>query len=361
MHNIHDPQDLSSAENHAFQIGLDAAATAQYIRSLIDAPEDIPIKYLQAFEMLQSIIVLFDKTTKRAGTVDLITYDQQGAVRIFDIKTMLYDPSTGTNYDSTAVFEPVVGVLKSDGSQKFVKVKGAQDSSRIKHQKQLSAYRIILNNTHGILAEELFVVPIKVDYKGGDKVANSAEFLKSIKILPLNKVGNLVLDTTKTVEVAQPAQPATVVTPKGTVIRKNNMTGLGQKITTKPPAKVKTPDNSTESTQKDPYLEMLVDDYSVSQQDISKIKDALDLTEIKRLVDTMNLLTTSDPMFDQEAFMQKFMADKGIPAFKLAKKDAISSTSWGSLPDGLRSSLKIGFEAFTFTSRKNSSTGSGLV
>ena len=42
------------------------------------------------------------------------------------------------------------------------------------------------------------------------------------------------------------------------------------------------------------------------------------------------------------------------------KKTAISGPSWGSLPDGLRTSLKIGFEAFTFASRKNSSTGSEL-
>jgi anthranilate phosphoribosyltransferase len=55
VHNIHDPQDLASAENHAFPIGLDAAATAQYIRSLIDAPEDIPAPIQHQVSMLSQL------------------------------------------------------------------------------------------------------------------------------------------------------------------------------------------------------------------------------------------------------------------------------------------------------------------
>ena len=55
VHKIHDPQDLASAENHAFPIGLDAAATAQYIRSLIDAPEDIPAPIQHQVSMLSQL------------------------------------------------------------------------------------------------------------------------------------------------------------------------------------------------------------------------------------------------------------------------------------------------------------------
>ena len=47
-----------------------------------------------------------------------------------------------------------------------------------------------------------------------------------------------------------------------------------------------------------------------------------------------------------------------------AKKLDISLTSWGSLPDGLSNSLKMGIEAFTFMSRINSSrlgAGVGIV
>jgi anthranilate phosphoribosyltransferase len=55
VHNIQDPQDLASAENHAFPIGLDAAATAQYIRSLIDAPEDIPAPIQHQVSMLSQL------------------------------------------------------------------------------------------------------------------------------------------------------------------------------------------------------------------------------------------------------------------------------------------------------------------
>jgi anthranilate phosphoribosyltransferase len=42
VHDIHDPNDVASADNAAFPIGLDAAATAQYIRSMIEAPSSIP-------------------------------------------------------------------------------------------------------------------------------------------------------------------------------------------------------------------------------------------------------------------------------------------------------------------------------
>lgn len=42
VHDIHDPYDMASADNPAFPTGLDAAATAQYIRSMIEAPSSIP-------------------------------------------------------------------------------------------------------------------------------------------------------------------------------------------------------------------------------------------------------------------------------------------------------------------------------
>lgn len=42
VHDIHDPNDMASADNPAFPTGLDAAATAQYIRSMIEAPSNIP-------------------------------------------------------------------------------------------------------------------------------------------------------------------------------------------------------------------------------------------------------------------------------------------------------------------------------
>lgn len=35
-------------------------------------------------------------------------------------------------------------------------------SKRRKHQEQVSLYRILLNNTHGVLAQELGIIPIQV-------------------------------------------------------------------------------------------------------------------------------------------------------------------------------------------------------
>jgi len=55
VHHIHDPQDLASAENHAFPIGLDAVATAQYIRTLLNAPENIPAPIQQQVTLLRQL------------------------------------------------------------------------------------------------------------------------------------------------------------------------------------------------------------------------------------------------------------------------------------------------------------------
>lgn len=42
VYSIHDPTDVSAADNPVFPIGLDAAATASYIRSLMESPSTIP-------------------------------------------------------------------------------------------------------------------------------------------------------------------------------------------------------------------------------------------------------------------------------------------------------------------------------
>ncbi|MFM7802526.1 MAG: DNA-binding protein YbiB, partial [Limnohabitans sp.] len=42
VHSIHDPTDVSAADNPVFPIGLDVATTASYIRSLMESPSTIP-------------------------------------------------------------------------------------------------------------------------------------------------------------------------------------------------------------------------------------------------------------------------------------------------------------------------------
>ncbi len=42
------------------------------------------------------------------------------------------------------------------------------DSNHIKHSKQTSFYRMLLANTHGLIADELYIIPIEVSYKSGE-------------------------------------------------------------------------------------------------------------------------------------------------------------------------------------------------
>lgn len=185
--------------------------------------------------VLSSGIVLFDQVTKTAGTVDLITYNKAGEVFIYDVKTMLFDPGTSPKYDSTTVFKEVPGVMKADGSPTYKVVAGkSQDSSRTKHQKQLSSYRILLNNAYGILAqEEVYVVPIQVNYTTGDTSVSSAVVLPTIPMKGLDEVSVLKLDLAKSKPIKQDAKPGVKISRSGGVtVRPGNFRGLRR--TTKP-------------------------------------------------------------------------------------------------------------------------------
>lgn len=56
VHDIHDPNDMASAHNPAFPTGLDAAATAQYIRSMIEAPSNIPTPIQHQVSLLCKLV-----------------------------------------------------------------------------------------------------------------------------------------------------------------------------------------------------------------------------------------------------------------------------------------------------------------
>ena len=88
-------------------------------------------------------VVLHNDDLGIAGTVDLMTVDRDGKVRIYDMKTIRNMRSIDTEYEGAP-------------------------SKRQKWGKQLSLYRILLNNTYGILAEDVKVIPINVSYERGN-------------------------------------------------------------------------------------------------------------------------------------------------------------------------------------------------
>ena len=98
-------------------------------------------------------ILLHNDELGIAGTVDLLTVDPSGTIRIYDFKTMrgnklatTYEGKSESKYDT-----------EFDGM-----------SDRQYHQQQLSMYRILLANTYGLVADNLAVMPIEVKYEAGD-------------------------------------------------------------------------------------------------------------------------------------------------------------------------------------------------
>lgn len=84
-----------------------------------------------------------------AGTVDLITYDRNGRIRIYDFKTM-----KGNNFTERKGNDPNV-VYDST-------VFGR--SKREQHTDQTSLYRIMANNTYGLKVDDLKIIPIALNY-----------------------------------------------------------------------------------------------------------------------------------------------------------------------------------------------------
>jgi len=112
-------------------------------------------------------ILVYNDEVGVAGTVDLLTYDKQGNIRIYDMKTM-----RGNNFQS---------YYPGDSNNKYESTKYGM-SKREQHSKQLSLYRILLNNTNGLEASELFILPIAIDYNAKDTETKSAELLPTVKL-----------------------------------------------------------------------------------------------------------------------------------------------------------------------------------
>jgi hypothetical protein len=134
-------------------------------------------------------IILYNDKAKIAGTIDLLTYDKEGNFRIYDMKTMK------GNQLNTAYGNDVVSKYDTTRYGK---------SNRQAHQEQLSLYRILLNNTHGIKAKELAVIPIVFnEYEPGTVSAETIELLDNIKVIPLSLVGRATIADGKSSEILE--------------------------------------------------------------------------------------------------------------------------------------------------------------
>jgi hypothetical protein len=129
-------------------------------------------------KVLANDILLYDDNLGVAGTVDLLTYTESGDIRIYDMKSM-----RGNQF--TEVYFSGINEGKTKYDNGFEEGK---DSNKVKHQKQLSLYRILLNNTHNIRAKTLAVMPIEVIYQPGDVVTSELNLLPGVRVTPLDQI-----------------------------------------------------------------------------------------------------------------------------------------------------------------------------
>ena len=143
------------------------SSPAEY-NSFIKQLEGLKKKFEASGEtVIADDILVYNDEVGVAGTVDLLTYDKQGNIRIYDMKTM-----RGNNFQS---------YYPGDSNNKYESTKYGM-SKREQHSKQLSLYRILLNNTNGLEASELFILPIAIDYNAKDTETKSAELLPTVKL-----------------------------------------------------------------------------------------------------------------------------------------------------------------------------------
>lgn len=126
-------------------------------------------------------IVVYDDALGIAGTIDLLTYDKDNNVRIYDIKSM-----RGNNFAESYNED----VSKYD-TTKYGK------SKRQKHTEQLSMYRMLLNNTNGILANTIAILPVALKYNKGDTSTEMLQLLKGVRLLPMDNIKEASLKETK--------------------------------------------------------------------------------------------------------------------------------------------------------------------
>ena len=174
-------------------------AELEKIKAKLDARGEI---------VLANNVVLYNDELGIAGTVDLLTFDRNGDVRIYDIKTM-----RGNQFAETYGGENLVKYE----SKRFGK------SKREQHTEQLSVYRILLNNTHGLKARTLAVLPIALDYSAGEISTRTIDVLSGVEITPLDAVGAtaVLVEQKSTSQQVQSSPQATTGIKVATSIQKD--------------------------------------------------------------------------------------------------------------------------------------------
>ena len=174
-------------------------AELEKIKAKLDARGEI---------VLANNVVLYNDELGIAGTVDLLTFDRNGDVRIYDIKTM-----RGNQFAETYGGENLVKYE----SKRFGK------SKREQHTEQLSVYRILLNNTHGLKARTLAVLPIALDYSAGENSTRTIDVLSGVEITPLDAVGAtaVLVEQKSTSQQVQSSPQATTGIKVATSIQKD--------------------------------------------------------------------------------------------------------------------------------------------
>lgn len=136
--------------------------------------------------ILANDIILYNDELGVAGTVDLLSYDKSGNIRIYDMKTM-----RGNNFED---------FYENDDKNKYETTRFGK-SKKQKHTEQLSLYRILLNNTHGLKAKTIGILPIEIKYEAGDTTTSELVILKGVQLTPEDKVRSAKLIETKSVDI----------------------------------------------------------------------------------------------------------------------------------------------------------------
>jgi hypothetical protein len=151
------------------------------VRSFLSRLEDIKAYFDKTGEtVLSNDVVLYNDQLGVAGTVDLLTYNSKGEFKIWDMKTM-----RGNNFTSK---------YSGDTVNKYESTKFGK-SKKQKHTEQLSLYKILLKNTHGVDAKKVGILPIEVDYKEGSTTTSILNLLPAVALTPLDTVKTATINT----------------------------------------------------------------------------------------------------------------------------------------------------------------------
>lgn len=147
-------------------------------------------------------IVLFNDEYNVAGTVDLLTYDKDGVIRIYDMKTM-----RGNQLKDVHKSGVNKGKIKY-----FYSYHEKGDSNAVKHTKQMSVYGLTSNKTHGTDIKDIFVLAFETNYDAGDVETKKINFLGFIPLDMMKKIPGLeVLSESASVDARKNAKTSKFV------------------------------------------------------------------------------------------------------------------------------------------------------